>query len=199
MQIIQLKEIFQDFDDYNANDPARETDNGQPYPKEMLYGIRMTKKLNQFRPDAPVAVHIAARCQHIGRWEIPRDTYPMDKVGYIRWRNELKNYHAGIAEGILKKYDIDQELINRVKYLLQKKNLKNDPDTQTLEDVICLVFLENYLEEFSNKHEEEKVLDILLKTWKKMSPKAHEAAMKIDFSDTLKPMIGKFVERLDGT
>jgi hypothetical protein len=122
----------------------------------------------------------------------------MDKVGYIRWRNELKNYHAGIAEGILKKYDIDQELIDRVKYLLQKKNLKNDPDTQTLEDVICLVFLENYLEEFSNKHEEEKVLDILLKTWKKMSPKAHEAAMKIDFSDTLKPMIGKFVERLNG-
>jgi hypothetical protein len=196
MENINLNDIFRDFDEYNSSDPSTEMEDGKAYPKEMLYGVRMTKKLNQFNPDAPIAVHIAARCQHIGRWEIPRDSYPMDKVGYIRWRNELKIYHATIADKILEKHNVDRELIERVKFLLQKKNLKNDPDTQTLEDVICLVFLEYYLEEFALKHEEEKVLNILFKTWKKMSPDAHQAALKIDFSDRMKPMIGKFIQRL---
>jgi hypothetical protein len=196
MEDKKLHDIFSDFDHYNSRDPSQEIENGIEYPKEMLYGIRMSRKLNEFKPDAPLAVHISARCQHIGRWEIPRNKFPMDKVGYIRWRNGLKLYHAGIAEKILEKHGVDHDLIERVKFLLQKKNLKHDPDTQTLEDVICLVFLENYLEEFTVKHEEEKVIDILLKTWKKMSHNAQEAALNINFNDKMKPMIGKFQERL---
>jgi hypothetical protein len=192
-----LEKIFADFDDYNAKDPSMEVVEGKELPKELIYGRRMTEKLNQYHPDAPLPLQIAARCQHIGRWEIPRSTYPMDKVGYIRWRNELKTYHAGIAERILQKYQVDQETIDRVKYLLQKKNLKNDADTQTLEDVICLVFLENYLEEFAVKHDDEKIVDILVKTWNKMSPKAHDEALKIDFSDRIKPLIVRFMERLN--
>ncbi len=192
----QLKEIFKDIDQYNSFDPNHEFYQGREFPREQLYGVRMTEKLNEFHPEAPIPVQIAARGQHVGRWEIPRQSYPMNKVGYFQWRNELKVYHSKILENILIKHNADNDLIERVKYLIQKKNLKNDPDTQTLEDVICLVFLEYYLEEFAGKHPDEKVIDILTKTWRKMSEKAHEAALKINYNEKLMPLIERFVGTL---
>src|SRR5690606_5940318 len=167
----------------NSRDPNNEDFKGQSYPKELLYAQRMTEKLLEFDPVAPKKLQIAARAQHICRWEIPRDSYPMDKVGYLRWREELKKMHAEKASEILKDVGYDQDFINLVAFLIQKKLLKKDPGTQTLEDVVCLVFLQFYFEDFASKHEDEKIIDIVRKTWKKMSAKGHEAAFSLQLSD----------------
>lgn len=162
------------FDDYHRRDPNTEDHNGKLVAKELLYAERMTSALSGFAPDADEAVKLAARCQHIGRWEIPRDTYPADKKGYLQWRNAEKFHHANLAENILRTCGYDAAVIDKVKFLLLKKELTINADTQLLEDVACLVFIEFYLDDFAAKHEHEKVLDILRKTLNKMSPRAKE-------------------------
>jgi hypothetical protein len=156
---------------------------GLEISKELLYSQRMSQKLLQFEPNASEELQIAARAQHIGRWKIARDEYPMDRVGYLKWRETLKKMHAEMAADILRTVGYDDEFIERVSFLINKKLIKKDDDSQTLEDVICLVFLEYYFEEFAEKHTDEKLIDILQKTWVKMSDKGHEAALKIKFSE----------------
>ncbi|WP_136481334.1 DUF4202 domain-containing protein [Cognatitamlana onchidii] len=153
------------------------------YPKELLYSQRMTRKLLQFEPNASKALQIAARAQHICRWKIARDEYPMDRVGYLKWRETLKRMHGDLTADILKKVGFDDQFIDRVKAIILKKLIKKNEESQTLEDTICLVFLDYYFEEFAEKHSDEKVIDILKKTWVKMSNKGHEAALKIPFSE----------------
>lgn len=169
-------------DEINAEDPTKELTKGEEISKELLYSIRMSAKLDEFEPQAPEYLKIAARAQHIGRWKIPRSEYPMDRVGYLRWREELKKMHAEMTAGILEKVGYDQDFIAKVTHLIRKKQLKTDEETQTLEDVICLVFLENYFEDFAAKHEKEKIIDIVRKTWGKMSEKGHQAALNLTYS-----------------
>lgn len=173
---------FQQFDEANKQDPNTEVFEGATYPKEVLYGIRMTERLNAFDPNASEALRLTARCQHICRWEIPRESYEMNREGYLRWRQELKKFHATKAASILEDIGYDKETIDNVKFLLQKKQLKKNEETQTLEDVICLVFLEFYFEPFAHKHPEDKTIDILQKTWRKMSTKGQEAALELPLS-----------------
>lgn len=182
------------FDAYNSNDPHREKLNDQEVPKEFLYAIRMTGRLNHYAPDAPDYVQLAVRSQHIGRWEIARDSYPMDRKGYLQWRSQLAIHHANVAEKILQECGYDDDTIAKVKFLLQKKQLHHNPDTQLLEDVICLVFIEFYLEDFAREHDDEKVVDILKKTLKKMSPRAIQEALKIPVSSHIGALIGKASE-----
>jgi hypothetical protein len=179
------------FDVANTADPNKEIWEGTAYPKEVLYGMRMSEKLDVFEPNATEAVKLAVRCQHICRWEIPRSSYEMNKVGYLKWRKYLYKFHAQKASEILEKVGYDQTLIDDVTFLLQKKQLKKNEHTQLLEDVICLVFLDFYFENFSEKYTEEKLIDIVQKTWKKMSAKGHEFALKLSFSETSKTLIGK--------
>ncbi|MHA7057955.1 DUF4202 domain-containing protein [Aquimarina sp. M1] len=183
MPTTKLAQAFALFDKANANDPNKEIVNEQPIAKELIYGQRMTQTLSNFTTEASEALHLAARAQHICRWEIPRDSYPMDRVGYLKWREELKKLHAEKAAKILQEVGYDQEVINRVSFLIQKKKLKKDEETQLLEDVICLVFLEFYYSEFYEKHTSEKVIDILQKTWKKMSNKGHHVALRLSYSE----------------
>ncbi len=191
MSATQLQEAFFRFDTYNAIDPNREEFEGKTYPKEVLYAERMTKKLNDYAPEAPEYMQLAVRCQHIGRWEIARNSYPMDRPGYLMWRSQLKLHHAQIAEPILKACGYDEETIEKVKALLLKKQLKQNPDTQLIEDVICLVFVEYYLDDFAKQHSEEKMVDILKKTLKKISPHGIEEALKINMTDHVKQLILK--------
>tara|TARA_B110000967_G_C18811945_1_gene524087 strand:- start:215 stop:799 length:585 start_codon:yes stop_codon:yes gene_type:complete len=153
------------------------------YPKELLYSQRMTRKLLRFEPNASKALQIAARAQHIGRWKIQRNEYPMDRVGYLKWRETLKKMHAVITGEILQQVDFDVQFIDRVQKIILKKLIKKNEESQTLEDTICLVFLDYYFDEFAAKHADEKVIDILQKTWVKMSKKGHEAALRITFSE----------------
>ena len=177
------------FDAYNLNDPHQEMVDGKLVSKEVLYAQRMSQRLHDFYPAAPEYLRLAAHCQHIGRWEIPRESYAMDKKGYLQWRNVLKAHHAKLAEQILVSCRYDQPTIDKVKFLLVKKGLHSNPDTQVLEDVICLVFIEYYLEDFAEKHEPQKVVDILQKTLKKMSPRAIEEAGKIPVSERIKLLL----------
>ncbi|MDO5968662.1 DUF4202 domain-containing protein [Flavivirga aquimarina] len=167
---------------------------GIDYPKELLYSQRMTRKLLQFEPNASRALQIAARAQHICRWKIARDEYPMDRVGYLKWRETLKKMHAELTADILKQVGYDAEYIDRVTLLINKKFIKKNEESQMLEDTVCLVFLDYYFEEFAAKHPDEKVIDILQKTWKKMSAKGHEAALQLNFSDKNLSLIKQALE-----
>ena len=171
------------FDAANATDPNREPDGaGVEHPRELLYARRMSEMLERFAPEASEAVQLAVRCQHIRRWEIPRDSYPRTPEGYKAWRTRLMDFHADAAAAILREAGYEEEPIARVRSLLRKERLKRDPETQLLEDVIALVVLEHYLEGFVGGHAEyddAKFADILRKTWLKMSPRGREAALTV--------------------
>ncbi|WP_424003874.1 DUF4202 domain-containing protein [Maribacter sp. IgM3_T14_3] len=190
----KLLVAFQKFDAANTQDPNTEIFEGTTYPKEVLYGIRMTERLNKFDENASEALRLTARCQHICRWEIPRESYEMNREGYLRWRQELKKFHANKASSILEHVGYDDETIANVKFILEKKQLKKNEETQTLEDVICLVFLEFYFEPFAHKHPEDKTIDILQKTWKKMSTKGQDAALKLPLSKFSLDLISKALQ-----
>jgi len=173
------------FDAANAEDPDGE---------ELLYAQRMSEWLGRLAPDASEALKLAARAQHIRRWEIPRFKYPMDRAGYHRWRSELYGFHAKVAGEILQGVGYDPAIIARVQSLLKKERLKEDPEAQLLEDVVCLVFLENYFSEFARQHDEQKVIGILRKTWRKMSPRGHAAALTLPMGAQERKLIEKALE-----
>ncbi len=182
MSTDKLKKAYALIDQANAKDPNTENVNGSTVAKELIYGQRMTDTLSTFHPETTDDLKLAARAQHICRWEIPRNSYPMDRVGYLKWREDLKKFHAQKAAEILHEVGYGKTTVDRVSFLIQKKKLKKDEETQALEDVICLVFLDFYYEEFLEKHTEEKVIAILQKTWRKMSDKGHKAALELSYS-----------------
>ena len=168
----------------NAQDPNSETYQSNSYPKELLYSNRMYERLMDFYPKASEEIQIASKAQHICRWKMPRESYPMDRVGYLKWREELKKFHAQTTAQILDKAGYSPIFIDRVSFLIEKKLLKKDAETQLLEDVICLVFLEYYFDTFVQKHDREKMKNIIMKTWNKMSEAGQQEALKINFSDS---------------
>lgn len=171
------------FDAANAEDPNQDTDaTGRAWPKEVLYAQRMSACLARVAPGAHEAVQLAARCQHIRRWALPRHDFPLDRPGYHQWRNTLKKYHAELAGQLLTGVGYDTETITRVQHLVQKLRLKDDPEVQLLEDVICLVFLEHYFLPFAAQHPEAKVIEIVQKTWPKMTARGHALALQLPFS-----------------
>ncbi|ARV07155.1 hypothetical protein BTO04_10855 [Polaribacter sp. SA4-10] len=170
-------------DKKNAEDTNTYQVEGLEYPKELLYSQRMTRTLLQFEPNASKALQIAARAQHICRWKIQRNEYTMDRVGYLKWRETLKKMHADITGEILQQVGFDTQFVDRVQEIILKKLIKKNEEPQILEDIICLVFLDYYFDEFAAKHADEKIIDILKKTWVKMSDKGHEAALKLPFSE----------------
>ncbi|MGM5471117.1 DUF4202 domain-containing protein [Flavobacteriaceae bacterium LMO-SS05] len=178
-------------DEENSKDAHKDYVQGQEFPKELLYSRRISKKLLEFKPNASEALQIAAHAHHICRWKIPRDAYPMGRVGYLMWRETLKKMHAKLTSEILKGLDYDSEFIDRVSLLILKKKIKKDEESQVIEDVICLVFLEHYYEDFAAKHDDEKVVDILRKTWVKMSDRGQELALKIQYPPKLLALIKK--------
>ncbi|MGC2520596.1 MAG: DUF4202 domain-containing protein [Burkholderiales bacterium] len=190
------------FDAANGEDPNRTLADGREQPKELLYGRRLSAMLERFAPEAPEALRLAVRCQHIQRWRTPRDTYPRTPLGYQQWRTQLMKFHAETAGRILREVGYEEAMIGRVKSLVRKEGLKRDPDCQTLEDVVDLVFLENYLADFVASHpdyDEAKFADILNKTWKKMSTRGHEAALSmIKLPEHLLPVIHRAVLPGDG-
>ena len=185
----RFQKAVERFDAANREDPNRELSEGVEQAKELLYARRMSACLDRFGPDAPEPVRLAARCQHIRRWTIPRTDYPEGRNGYRRWRTDLAWFHAWTAAAILREVGYDDTTVVRVEALLRKERLKTDPDVQLLEDVICLVFLEHYLSDFVPKHDEEKLLSVLRKTWPKMSDDGREAALELNLSAELRALI----------
>ena len=182
------------FDAANAEDPNQ--DQGQP--KELLYARRMTGMIVRYAPDASEVAQLAVRAQHIRRWTVPRSSYPMTREGYHAWRTGLYKFHAETAGELMRQAGYDDAMIDRVKAAVGKRGLKVNPDTQMMEDVTDLVFLEHYMLDFAGKHadySEEKWLEIVRKTWKKMSDRAHAFATGggIKLPEPLVPLILKAI------
>jgi hypothetical protein len=178
----------------NARDPNRTVVGGVEVPHELHYARRMTEWLGRLEPGASEALRLAARCQHLERWVIPRSQYPMTRAGYHRWRTELGRFHAERAGEILRGVGYDGATVARVQALVRKEGLKTDAETQTLEDVACLVFLEDEAAEFAGRHEEGKVVRILARTWGKMSERGRAAALGLELPGRVRALIGKALE-----
>jgi len=179
----RLTVAFGRFDELNSEDPRKTIVNGKPVASEVLYAQRMSERLENFAPDASQVVKLAARAQHICRWKKPRETYPPGRVGYLKWRTDLGQMHANLAGEVLSECGFDANTIERVQKLLMKKALKADPEVQLLEDVICLVFVEHYLEDFMQKHPQEKIDEIVIKTLRKMSEMGRAAVPSLPLSE----------------
>ncbi|MBW8192233.1 DUF4202 domain-containing protein [Neiella marina] len=186
-----INQVFDAIDAINKADPNMELLEDIELPAALLYGTRMSSMLERFAPQAPEVVQIAARAQHIKRWAIPRSDYPTGKKGYYDWRQTLGKKHAEWTGEILASLGYDQQVIERVGALLRKERLKADPECQQLEDVICLVFLAHYAEAFAAQHTEEKVIDILQKTWRKMSDAGHAYALEQSYPSAVQGLIAK--------
>ena len=182
----------------NSEDPNQETAEGKDWPKELLYSHRMSDMLQRYAPDADEVMQLAIRAQHIQRWKSRRDAYPMDRIGYLQWRKDLYKTQAQTAADLLVQAGYGEDVISRVKQAVAKQRIKENPDTQLLEDVTDLVFIEHYMLAFTSKHpdyDEEKWLDIIRKTWKKMSNRAQQFVLSgsIKLPEPLVPLVQKAV------
>ncbi|PCJ84338.1 MAG: hypothetical protein COA54_13890 [Thiotrichaceae bacterium] len=185
----------------NNEDPNIETSEGKDWCKESLYAHRMSDMLQRYLPDSDDAVKLAVYGQHIQRWKSPRTDFPMDRKGYHQWRTALYTFHAETTATFLAQAGYDDAFIERVKLAIGKKSLKTNTDTQTLEDVAALVFIEHYMQAFVDKHpeyDEEKWLFIVVRTLKKMTAQAHQFALtgNIKLPEPLIPLIKKAVASL---
>ena len=168
------------FDAANSQDPNKQSADGKEWPKELLYSHRMSDMLERYSPDADAVMKLAIRAQHIERWKSPRSDYPMDRVGYLKWRTDLYKFHADTLGRLMAEAGYAESDIERAKKAVGKKAIKSNPDTQLLEDVVDLVFIEHYMLGFAERHpeySEEKWLDIIRKTWKKMSERGQAFAL----------------------
>ncbi len=184
------------FDEENANDPNTDLIDGQTQPRELVYARRLTDWLRKLEPNASEALQLAARCQHICRWTIPRDKYPMDRAGYLKWRTELKNFHAAKAGAILREVGYDEETIRKVQDLNLKKNFPKDAECRVLEDALCLLFLEHQFADLAARFDEARMINAVQKTWIKMSPRGRQEALQIPMSEQALGLIAKALQGL---
>ena len=187
----RFKRALARFDEENSGDPNREVVNGVEQPRELVYSRWLTDWVLRLCPDALEELRLAARCQHLRRWEVPRNSYPMTRIGYLQWREGLKKFHAQKAGEILKEVGYPEEIIKRVQNLNLKKDFPKDPETRVLEDALCLVFLEHQFAELAAKTAEDKILSAVQKTWKKMTEQARAKALELPLGEKEKKLIEK--------
>ena len=164
-----------------------------PKKEALIYSQQCFEWLRKLNPKYTEAQEIGARCQHFRRWDIPREDFPMDKKGYYQWRIKLYSYQADKTAEVLINAGYSEEFINEVKNMVAKKNLRKNENSQLIEDVACLVFLEHYIQPFvsAKDYSEEKWIKIIQKTWAKMSDKAHKFALKINYPTSILTLIQK--------
>ena len=179
----QLNQVLERIDQLNSGDTNQEMVGGVAHPRELLYAQRLTAWVLRLNPQASEELRLAARGQHVQRWTIPRNRYEMNRRGYLRWRETLKAFHAETVAGLMREAGYPGEAIQRVKEIMGKRRLHEDPDTQTLEDALCLVFLETQFSDLRKKTSDEKMTEILRKTWRKMSEQGRAEALKLPLSE----------------
>jgi hypothetical protein len=181
-------------DTIHAADPAR-THDGRP--AELVYAERMESWIIRLDPRASPLLCLAARCQHLERWEVPRTSFPEGRAGYLQWRRSLYTKQAERAQQVLLASGISPTEAAEVYTWVSKNGLKTNAGTQALEDAACLVFLAHEIEGFASQHadySEEKYLEIIRKTWRKMSPRAHELASQIPFVPAIRALVTKAID-----
>lgn len=180
-----------EIDILNDDDPTRVAYEGRNVGYELYFSIQLTRWVLTLDGSASEALMLAARGQHICRWMIPREDYTRDRPGYLKWRADLKKFHAHKMAGILQAAGYDEATQKTVADLNLKKGLKSDSDCQTMEDALCLVFLEKQFANFSAKTDEEKMVEILQKSWAKMSEAGRQAALGLDLDEPQKRLVEK--------
>lgn len=187
--VVRFRDAIGRFDQLNAADPNREIVDGEPRPRELLNAQRLSQWVMTLSPSASEELRLASRCQHLCRWMIPRHSYEMTRAGYHQWRNELKRFHAEKSAEVLGNVGYPEETVTRVRDLNLKKNFPADPDSRVLEDALCLVFLQFQFADLARKTDGEKVVNALQKSWKKMTPAAHEHALRLDYAPRERELI----------
>lgn len=186
-----VEKAIERFNAINAEDPIKVLASGKEVPRELLAAERLESWVLRLEPQASDALRLAARSQHLRRWSVPRGDYPEGRVGYLKWRKDLSKMHADLASDVLRGLGAPEALISALRALNLKEGLKLNPETQTIEDALCLSFLEHEFAEFAEKHEDDKVIDIVQKTWRKMSERAHAAALSLPLEGRAKDLVGR--------
>lgn len=181
--INKLETVFQQFDNYNQKDPHLFTWDGISYPQEYFLALKLYQWVIKLAPNAGEELLLASRSQHIGRWEIPRDSYPDGRESYLKWRRDLGVYHAEKSAAIMKEVGYSDDVIARVKQIILKQKIKVDGEVQVMENALCLVFLEFQYEDFYPKHPAEKVINILRKSLLKMDKHGHQFALALNYTE----------------
>lgn len=191
---VRFEAALRRFDEENSRDSNQVEAEGALQPRELVYARWLTGWVLRLCPEASEELRLAARSQHLCRWAIPRQSYPMTRAGYLQWREALKRFHAEKAGEILREIGYPEAVIARVQRLNLKKDFPLDADTRVLEDALCLVFLEHQLPELATRQSEEKMLEVLRKTWKKMTPLAHRAALALPYRPADKGLLERALE-----
>ena len=175
---------FELFDTYNKKDPRSFEWEGTTYPQEYFFAIKLHQWVLKLAPDASEELLLASRSQHIGRWEIPRDSYAEGREPYLQWRKDLARHHAIVTGKLMKEAGYSDEQVERVSQIVLKKRIKVDADVQTMENALCLVFLQYQYEEFKEKHtnEPDKIINILRKSLLKMDSYGHSFALTLTYT-----------------
>ena len=185
----QFEKAIQRFDEENSRDPNLEPVDGKEQPRELVYAQWLTDWVLKLSPQASEELRLAARCQHLCRWEVPRNSYPITRAGYLQWREGLKKFHAQRAGEILREVGYPPEVVSRVQELNLKKNFPRDPEVCVLEDALCLVFLERQFSDLAKKTDDDKMVNALQRSWKKMTPAAHKFAQQISYGAREKELL----------
>jgi Domain of unknown function (DUF4202) len=187
----------------NARDPQHIGHGDRALPRELLDAERLAVWIERLEPQASEPLRLAGHCQHLRRWELPRSEFDLGRIGYLKWRKALARFHADQAALILRAVGYGDDVVSAVRQINLKQDMQANPDVQTMEDALCLSFLEHELEEFSSKHPDEKVVDIIAKTWGKMSERAHRVALTLALSARCQALVGQALSRgaggADGT
>ena len=179
----RFRRLIARIDALNGEDPQQDVADGSSYPRELLYAKRLTAWVLRLVPDASEALQIAARAQHVQRWTIPRERYPKTRQGYLRWREMLKTFHIETTARAMREAGYDEEMIGQVGRLMSKRRLTDDPQTQALEDALCLLFLETQFADLRRKTAAETMAGVVRKTWGKMSPQGRAEVLKLPLSE----------------
>lgn len=190
---MSLDRARQLIDAAHAGDPKRNKDG---VPAELIYADRMESWVVRAAAEPTPLLRLAARCQHLERWRVPRDTFPEGKAGYLKWRQSLYKQQADRARDLLLQAGVSTADAEAVAVWVSKSAMKTNAGSQALEDAACLVFLENEIEAFAAQHADyprEKFVDIIRKTWKKMSPRAQDLAKGIPLRADIGALVGEAI------
>ncbi len=185
---------IQAIDAANAADPNVITARGATRPKELVHAELVTEYVGRLRPDAGEPLLLAARAHHIRRWQIPRASYPDGRTGYLRWRRALHDFHAAETARILEAEGYDADVVARTGEIIRKLDLAHDPDVQTLEDALCLVFLETQYDALAAQLGDDKIVDVTRKTLRKMSAEGRRLALSLDYSARGRALLEKALD-----
>src|ERR1044071_1316713 len=187
----RLEKAFELFDAYNRQDPHKIIWEGVEYPAEYFYALQLYNWVIKLEPNAGETLLLASRSQHIGRWKIPREQYPAGKSAYYKWRTDLAKFHAEIAGGLMWEAGYSPEETEAVQRIIRKEHIRTNPETQVMENALCLVFLQFQYDDFLKKHDDEKMNRIIQRSWAKMSQPGKDAALTLAYNDKGKYLIEK--------